>query len=71
MKPHFLPFFILIAAMPEIHAQTTLPPDTAYVVTDENGHLSVDERRQRFWAITGIFFAQPKLAASYSSEIRA
>jgi len=32
MEPRFLPLFFLIAAMPEIHAQLTLPPDTAYVV---------------------------------------
>jgi len=45
MEPRFLPLFFLIAAMPEIHAQLILPPDMAYVVADESGHLSIDAKR--------------------------
>jgi hypothetical protein len=30
-----------------------LPPDSEYVVVDENGHLSVNGERQRYWAAIG------------------
>ncbi|MEX2607200.1 MAG: hypothetical protein WD708_07620 [Kiritimatiellia bacterium] len=30
-----------------------LPPDSAYVVVDENGHLSLNGERQRYWAVIG------------------
>ena len=34
-----------------------LPPDSAYVVVDEAGHLSVDEERERYWAVIGKLYA--------------
>ncbi|NJK92826.1 MAG: hypothetical protein HC904_13985 [Blastochloris sp.] len=30
-----------------------LPPDSAYVVVDKNGHLTINGKRERYWAIIG------------------
>jgi len=34
-------------------APAPLPPDSAYVVVDDAGHLSVGGQRQRYWAVIG------------------
>ena len=42
---------------PTTDAEPMLPPDSAYVVVDADGHLSVDGRRQRYWAVIGKIYA--------------
>jgi len=44
---------IMTALSPMLFSQTELPPDSAYVVVDENGHLSVNGERERYWAVIG------------------
>ncbi|MEM1213139.1 MAG: hypothetical protein AAGI68_12680 [Planctomycetota bacterium] len=44
----------------------SLPPDSAYVVVDEDGHLSLDGQRVRLWGAIGNF---PGPAESFDGDI--
>ncbi len=49
-------------------ASAALPPDSAYVVVDKDGHLAVDGRRQRYWAAIGKLYSDPPLRPGDSPE---
>ncbi len=48
-----------------------LPPDSEYVVVGEDGHLSVNGERQRFWAAIGKPFIQARISPDDSPAERA
>lgn len=48
---------LAVTAMTACAAAPDLPPDSAYVVVDDEGHLSVDGQRQRYWAVIGKLYA--------------
>jgi hypothetical protein len=48
-----------------------LPPDNEYVVVNQDGHLSLDGKRQRFWGVIGRLYNTPELKPDDSAGIRA
>jgi hypothetical protein len=50
--------------------QRSLPPDSAYVVADSQGHLSLDGTRARYWGVIGNFPWRPNLQDSDTPEER-
>ncbi len=53
----FLGLLMSHATIAAAETDVPLPPDSAYVVVDENGHLSVNGERQRYWAAIGKLHA--------------
>ena len=47
-----------------------LPPDSAYAIADENGHLIIDAERARFWAVIGGFPKAARFAEGDTGEMR-
>lgn len=68
---------LLIAACSVMMSTSTtlsaadLPPDNAYVVVDDAGHLSVDGKRQRFWSVIGKPLIKADVKADDSAEDKA
>ncbi len=50
--------------------QAALPPDSEYVVLDENGHFVLNGERQRFWAAIGKISIWPHFQPGDSEEVR-
>ena len=44
-----------LASPARVSAEESLPPDSAYVVVNEEGHLSLNGERQRYWGAIGSF----------------
>ncbi len=53
----FLGLIMSHATIATAETDIPLPPDSAYVVVDEHGHLSVNGERQRYWAAIGKLHA--------------
>ncbi len=68
MKNHLLPLLAL-TTMPMLHS-AELPPDSEYVVVNEQGHLSVNGERERYWAVIGQLYHTPDLKDGDSAEER-
>ncbi len=47
--------FVSLAGPARVSAQDDLPPDAAYVVVNDDGHLSLNGERQRYWGAIGSF----------------
>jgi hypothetical protein len=51
----------------QTQAQTSLPPDSAYV-TVKNGQLSLNGERVRYWAVIGSLYVSPNIRPNDSAE---
>ncbi|MEX2607274.1 MAG: hypothetical protein WD708_08010 [Kiritimatiellia bacterium] len=69
MKLHIL--LLLSLTMNLQTSAQTLPPDSEYVIVDENGHLSVNGERRRFWAVIGKLMISAGVQADDDAETRA
>ncbi|MGF1530376.1 MAG: hypothetical protein ACFCU4_03340 [Puniceicoccaceae bacterium] len=52
-------------------SMATLPPDHAYVTTNEAGHLTVGGERQRYWAAIGKLFIPTRIQPGDDDQTRA
>ncbi len=60
-----------IAWSADVLAAADLPPDTAYVVVDKEGHLSINGKRERFWAVIGKPYISAGVGAGDDEATRA
>lgn len=70
-----LPFF-LVAALAACFSSSapaadTLPPDSAYISVDADGHFVLDGQRQRYWAVIGKPYQGSDIKAEDDAATRA
>nr|MDA3961236.1 hypothetical protein [Planctomycetota bacterium] len=61
----------LLASLATAPAAETLPPDSAYVTVDADGHFVLDGERQRYWAVIGRPYQGTGVKAEDDATVRA
>ena len=61
---------VLLIAMMSTSYAASLPPDSAYVTVNADGHLSINGKRERFWAVIGKPYIASGIKANDDSATR-
>lgn len=64
-------FALVLLHMPVWSGATELPPDSAYVVVSDDGHLELDGERVRYWGVIGGFPYAADFEAADTEQDRA